>query len=195
MSSTTLEVIVGASLLGSVLEEPEEYEELIREEVKEGLRELARRLLEHLEEDYRASPPRSGWEAFRRAEEALRLLVQREAARRLSLLLKYIDIENYVREQAGLFAARVDELYEDVYRRYTGRQELYLIEPILMTLTAVKTLYLLSLRAPEPVHATRRAAALLAALTVLVKQRRLDIVRQLLEVAEEILAEQLAKLQ
>ena len=57
-----------------------------------------------------------------------------------------------------------------------------------MTLTAVKTLYLTSIEHAEQVHAPRRAAALLAALSVLMRQRRLDIAKQLPRVAEEMLA-------
>lgn len=194
-SSAVPEALLGASLLDSVLGEPEEYEELIREEVEHRLRELARWLVERLEESYTSSTPCSGWEAVRRAEEIIEELAQGEEAQSIKHLLEYIDVESYVREQARLFATRVDELYEDVYRRYTSSHELAEIEPILMTLTAVKTLYLTSVEHVEHIHVSRKAVALLAALAVLARQRRLDIVKQLPRVAEEILAEHLAGLQ
>lgn len=190
-SSTVPEALLGATLLGSVLGEPEEHEELIREEAEHWLRELVHQLVERLEESYTSSTPRSGWEAVRRAEEVIEEITQREEAQSIKHLLEYIDIESYVREQARLFA-RVNELYEGVYRRYTGSHELAEIGTILMTLTAVKALYLTSIEHAKSIHVSRKATALLAVLLMLTRQRRLDIVKQLPWVAEETLAVHLA---
>lgn len=191
--STTPETLLSTSLLGDAASEAEESEEFILEEVEHRLQELARRVILRLKDSYALAPPRNGWDAVRRAEEMIEELIQKEGAQSLENLLKYIDVERYIQEQVSLFAEYVDEMYEAVYSR-TDNRGLSELEPALMTLTAVKLLYFVALKDQRALWVAQKAAAILAALRALMKQRRFDIVAQLPQVAQEVLTRYFANI-
>ena len=187
------ETLLSTSLLGSVANEVEESKELILEEVEHRLRELALQLIRRLERNYVLQPPRDGWDAVSRAEEAMRELVREAEVASLRSLISQIDIDSYTREQVELFAEYVDEVYDAVYGSQRTR-DIARLEPALRTLTAVRILYFTALRDPQALWVAQKAAAILAAWKVLLKQKRFDIINQLPQVAREVLARYIASI-
>ena len=179
-------MLLSTSLLGSVVAEDEEAEILIKEEIEHRLQRLAQEAVLRLRESYTSLPPRDARDAVRRAEEVIVELVHEEA-KSIGDLLQYVDVEAFVREQAILFAEYVDKLYETLYSH--GNRLDKGLEAALMTLTAVRILYLIAVNNRSALRAAQKAAALLLALRVLWEQRNLRIVSQLPQLARGIINE------
>ena len=190
-AATEASVIVSAVIVDSFLEEEHTATSLDR--LDELVKRLTDDILNKLYEWYAREAPESVEEAVERAERVIQESVERAYSGELGVLLQSIDVDGYVELQVEEFSRKVDELYNKVYQQ--PRQPDELLDAILRTLATLKAVYIMLLREKRLYRLARRAAATLAALTVLTRSgRHTSLVKEMPRIAERLLGEVLDEL-